>query len=337
MRALAVAQAWQDRGGVVRVLFAQPNPPMALRLTSEGVDVTVLNCQRGSLEDAAEVVSEIRRASPAGVLVDGYDFGTEYLTRLQDGGRPVMLFDDYGQAPRLPVQVVVNQNLYAASSDYARSAAGARVLVGADYLTLRREYRAARPHRAIRRGDVGRIVVTLGGGDADNITGRVLDAINLLGPEDIEFVVLAGAQNPHLKALQCMVEMLGSNVRLETNRRDMPELLEACDIAVCGAGATCWEMAYMGVVTLPIVLAPNQERIAAAVDTNGIGRSLGWHYLLTAKAIAQAIRSLIDAPTMVAMMSSQALSLFDGHGAERVAKEIACLAVGEPISTGVST
>ena len=161
MRALAVAQAWQDRGGIVRMLFAQPNPAMASRLRGEGVEALVLRCERGTPDDAAAVVDEIRRVAPAGVLVDGYDFGTDYLLRLQGGGRPVVLFDDYVQAPRLPVQAVVNQNLYAWDVDYANAATGSRLLVGPRYLCLRREFRAAAKRRDRLEGPVKRIVVTL--------------------------------------------------------------------------------------------------------------------------------------------------------------------------------
>ena len=114
MRALAVAQAWQDRGGM---------RPHAVRPAQPGHGVAT--ARRGHRGQGARVrarqASRCRGgrwprsagASPAGVLVDGYDFGTDYLQRLQCGGRPVVLFDDYVQAPRLPVQAVVNQNLYA--------------------------------------------------------------------------------------------------------------------------------------------------------------------------------------------------------------------------------
>lgn len=327
MRALAVAQAWQDRGGIVRILFAQPNPAMASRLRDEGIEAPVLECERGTPEDAAAVVDEVRRVAPAGVLVDGYDFGTDYLLRLQSGGRPVVLFDDYVQATRLPVQAVVNQNLYAWDVDYANAATGSRLLVGPRYLCLRREFRAAAMGRDPLAGPLKRIVVTLGGGDAENVTSRVLEAFTLMQLDAIEVVVLAGAHNPHLPELERRVRSLGSRFTLEVDRRDMPSLLARCDLAVCGAGATCWEMAYMGVATLPIVLAPNQERIAAAIDEHGIGRSLGWHHSVSAAGIARTVQDVLADPEALAAMQSRAQSLFDGCGAERVAQEIADLAV----------
>lgn len=335
MRALAVAQAWLDRGGAARALFAQPNPAMASRLSHEAVDVATLGCERAGPADAAAVVGEIRRASPAGVVVDGYEFGTDYLRQLQSAGRPVVLFDDYVQAPRLPVQAIVNQNLYAQPSDYAGAAAGSRLLVGPRYLALRREFRRASRRLEAPAGPLRRIVVTLGGGDADNVTSLVLEALSQVDRAGFEVIVLAGSQNPHLPELEHRVRSLGRGVSLEVDRRDMPSLLATCDIAVCGAGATCWEMAYMGVATLPIVLAPNQERIAAAIDERGLGRSLGWHHALTAAGVARAVQEISGDSRALAAMQARAQALFDGRGAERVAEEIADLAGAGFVPAGV--
>lgn len=326
MRALAVAQAWHDQGGTVRMLFAQPNPAMEARLRGERVAVSELDCERGGAEDASAVAAMVRSMGADVVLVDGYDFGTDYLRLLQSGGRPVMLFDDFVQAPKLPVQGIVNQNLYARDADYVTAAPVARVLVGPRYLCLRREFRAAPAGGSPQRSPAKRIVVTLGGGDAENVTSRVLEAFELISADGLEVVVLAGAHNPYLPELQRRVQLLGDKFTLELDRRDMPSLLAHCDLAVCGAGATCWEMAYMGVATLPIILASNQERIAAAIDEHGIGRSLGWHHSLDTRAVARAIQEVLGNAGELTAMQARARSLFDGKGAERVSQELASLA-----------
>jgi UDP-2,4-diacetamido-2,4,6-trideoxy-beta-L-altropyranose hydrolase len=337
MRALAVAQAWQDRGGAARVLFSQANPSLASRLAAEGVDVSILGCERGGQDDVMAVIAEARQSSPDGVVVDGYAFGTEYLSKLEAAGRPITLFDDYVQASRLPVQMVVNQNLYADVAEYAAAAPTSRLLVGPEYLVLRREFRAMPTLRQRQEGTVRRIVVTLGGGDADNVTSLVLDALATLAMPGVEVVVLAGAQNPYLAELRAKVQSLGSGFRLEVDRRDMPTLLATCDLAICGAGLTCWEMAYMGVATLPIVLAQNQERIAATVDARGIGHSLGWNHSLDARDVAQAVRKVTEDPQAVAAMRARSLRLFDGLGAERVVEEIAKLGASRSWTAGQAT
>jgi spore coat polysaccharide biosynthesis predicted glycosyltransferase SpsG len=117
----------------------------------------------------------------------------------------------------------------------------------------------------------------------------------------------------------------------------MPTLLATCDLAICGAGLTCWEMAYMGVATLPIVLAQNQERIAATVDARGIGHSLGWHHSLDARDVAQAVRKVTEDPQAVASMRARSLRLFDGLGAERVVEEIAKLGASRSWTAGQAT
>ena len=107
----------------------------------------------------------------------------------------------------------------------------------------------------------------------------------------------------------------------------MPSLLARCDLAVCGAGATCWEMAYMGVVdpadrarAEPGTHRSSDRRTrASAAASAGITRERCRH---RPDGAGRAGR-----PWALAAMQARAQSLFDGCGAERVAQEIADLAV----------
>ena len=54
MRMLALAQAWQDIGGRVVFLFAQPNRPMRLRLEEANCQVVEFAVPSASLADAVK-------------------------------------------------------------------------------------------------------------------------------------------------------------------------------------------------------------------------------------------------------------------------------------------
>ena len=47
---------------------------------------------------------------------------------------------------------------------------------------------------------------------------------------------------------------------------NMPELMARADVAVSAGGSTCWEVAFMGLPFLIVVLAENQEHIAKELE-----------------------------------------------------------------------
>jgi spore coat polysaccharide biosynthesis predicted glycosyltransferase SpsG len=49
----------------------------------------------------------------------------------------------------------------------------------------------------------------------------------------------------------------------------MPELMSEADLAISAAGSTSWELVYMGVPSVLIPVAVNQDRIADGLDSAG--------------------------------------------------------------------
>jgi UDP-2,4-diacetamido-2,4,6-trideoxy-beta-L-altropyranose hydrolase len=98
----------------------------------------------------------------------------------------------------------------------------------------------------------------------------------------------------------------------------MAALMAGADLAIAGAGTTTWELAYMGVPTLLVVLADNQEALAAAMAEAGACVNLGWHHALreaTTTAIVQALR--VDAARR-RQLGAVGHAKVDGQGGRRI-------------------
>src|SRR5437868_5677145 len=93
MRCLALAQAWQDRGG--SVVFASASLPdtTKCRIIAEGVGIERLTVDAGSEADAQETGWLARRLGAGWVVLDGYQFGAEMQTRLKQSGVPLLAVD----------------------------------------------------------------------------------------------------------------------------------------------------------------------------------------------------------------------------------------------------
>jgi UDP-2,4-diacetamido-2,4,6-trideoxy-beta-L-altropyranose hydrolase len=319
MRCLALAQSWQDSGGEAIFLTA-PLPALEARLKSEGFQTIPSSADAGSAKDAEETEAWARKAACGWVVADGYRFGDDFQRRLKESGRPLLIIDDYGHASHYSAAMVLNQNLYASERFYARREPDTRLLLGTDYVLLRREFLEQRGPRRKFPEKARKILVTLGGSDAPNATKKVLEALQPF--EDGEVTVLAGASNPHFDELTSFARKTSAPCRVEKNVVDVPGWMRWADLAVFAGGTTSYEMAFMGVPGLTLVLADNQRRIAEGFSARGASVSLGWHADTTREKIAAALADLRSSAQKRSAMSRLGQEMVDGRGARRVSAEL---------------
>ncbi len=318
MRCLALAQAWQEQGG--KALFAAVDLPPALerRLEAEGMDVVRLDVSPGSDEDAARTMALAQKSRAVWVVVDGYHFGADYQQVLKRAGLWLLFIDDYGHAGHYYADLVLNQNIHADESLYRHREPYTRLLLGTDYVLLRREFW---PWRGWRREipEVARkVLVTLGGGDPDNQTLKVIRALQRVEVAGLEAVVVVGGSNPHYAELEDAIRHSPFAIRLVRNVTNMPELMAWADVAISAGGSTCWELAFFGLPNVLLTLADNQRGIAEMLSKVGVGLNLGWYEDVVNGQVAQALLRLVNDREQRQRMSRAGRDLIDGQGSERV-------------------
>jgi UDP-2,4-diacetamido-2,4,6-trideoxy-beta-L-altropyranose hydrolase len=322
MRCLALAQAWQDGGGRALFLMAPAPPALESRLRSAEMEVLPLHTAPGTPEDAAETAALALSHGASWVVADGYHFGAEYQHRIKDAGLRLLVVDDYGHASHYCADLVLNQNIGASEELYSSREQHTRLLLGARYALLRREFW---PWRSWRREipEVARkVLVTLGGGDPDNVTLKVVQALAQVEIEGLEAVVIVGAANPHLEQLRAAVKDLPHFLGLRYNVTNMPELMAWADMAITAGGSTCWELAFMQIPAIVLILAGNQEPVARRLEEIGAVLNLGWPSRLSAAGISRVLANLLMSPTMRQDLARQTQSLVDGQGTTRVLRQL---------------
>jgi UDP-2,4-diacetamido-2,4,6-trideoxy-beta-L-altropyranose hydrolase len=318
MRCLALAQAWLEAGGEVTFAVADIPPGLAERLTKEGVTLHRLAVEPGSLGDSHTLADLARQWGADWLAIDGYQFGSGYQLSLKEAGLWLLVVDDYGHAGHYWADAVLNQNLHARESLYDNREPGVRLLLGTRYALLRREFWKWRGWGRPIPEVAGKFMVTLGGSDPDNVTRKVVGALARGGPGRCETVVVVGEGNPHMEELRSIVSSVPGPLRLVTQVTEMAELMAWADVGVAAGGSTSWELAFMGLPTLCLVLADNQEELAASLAGHGVVHNLGWHTALTEDRIGEALGDLALDPAARRQMSLRGRQLVDGLGGRRV-------------------
>jgi UDP-2,4-diacetamido-2,4,6-trideoxy-beta-L-altropyranose hydrolase len=320
MRCIALAQAAQDVRGCAAFVMAESTHGIRARLTEESYEVFSIACAVASEDDSLQTAALARETQADWIVVDGYRFGGEYQRVLKAAGFKVVFLDDYGHASHYFADLVLNQNVQANESMYLAREPYTRLLLGPGYCLLRREFASWRGWKREIAPVGSKVLVTMGGSDPDNVTETVIAALQRL--PNVEATVVVGGSNPHFDSLRRLAPQGGTRFRLLQSVANMPELMAWADVAVSGAGSTCWEMCLLQLPMLLIDLADNQKPIAGALDKLGAAIHLGAGGHVTAEEIAKRVGNLLASEAERAALSGRCGRLVDGRGAERVLGEL---------------
>lgn len=272
-RMVALAQAIMDLGG--RAIIACASCPEALeeRITAGGIPFQRLDAEPGGTRDLALTLDLARASGASWLVADGYHFGEDYQRAVHDAGHKLMCVDDYGHCDLWHADAILNHNLYAPDRTFISTVPDHAILAGPRFALLRREFLDVRPvHRDA--GPLRKILITLGGVDQDNATGRVLDLLEAIPSPALEIRVLIGAGNPHRESLR----QRSSRHHLEVAgpSDDMPAELSRVDGVISAGGGTCFEWLRYRLPAAVVTIADNQEPVTEALARHGWAVPLGW-------------------------------------------------------------
>jgi UDP-2,4-diacetamido-2,4,6-trideoxy-beta-L-altropyranose hydrolase len=319
MRCLSLAQAWKDafRGHAVFVM-AMESPVLEDRLRSEGIGTLHLSAQPGSDDDAIKTASLAQQRSAPWVVIDGYHFDANYQQIIKESDLRLLAIDDIGKAKHYYADIVLNQNLHAHEDLYENREDYTQLLLGTRYVLLRREFWKWRGWKRQISQVARKVLVTLGGGDPDKVTLKVIQALQQVEIDGLEAEVVVGGGGSNYAELQAVVCDSRFPIRLKSNVTNMPELMAWADVAIAGGGTTSWEMAFMGLPEIVLILAENQRPIAEQLGRVGVAKNLGWYKAISNAEIAQAVNRLLLSVGARTEMAYRAQELVDGEGMDRV-------------------
>jgi UDP-2,4-diacetamido-2,4,6-trideoxy-beta-L-altropyranose hydrolase len=286
-----------------------------------------LGCSQG--QDAADCLQSLAQAnikSASWLVVDHYGLDVTWEKLLLAGlvgeaTTRLLVIDDL--ADRLhQADLLLDQNYFGAKTEtrYTRLVpAHCRQLLGPHYALLGPEY--AQHHPLVPpRTELRRVLVFFGGVDPDNLTGRALEGLMKPALADIAVDVVLGLQSTHRHA----VEELVARRPYTTLHEPMPSLaglIARADLAIGAGGATTWERCCLGLPSIMVVCAHNQEDICKAINKVRAGVILYPNARLSAEISEQVVTLCHDA-NMHFQMSCRAEQICDGLGVSRVSKVV---------------
>lgn len=324
MRCIALAQAWQVQGGEVTFISHCESDALKERIQSEGFRFIALDhvCLNSSdLMNTLAILKNEINDQKIWLVLDGYHFTTEYQKTIRDEGIRLLVIDDMNHLPHYHADILLNQNIHAPELKYCCDE-DTTILLGTRYLLLRREFLKYLDFKRPIPDRAKNILVTLGGADPDNVTLIVIKALKLLDDPEIEVKIVLGPTNPHRNTLEQALASAHFLHSLLSNPSNMPGLMAWADVVISAGGSTCWELAFMGVPAIVLVLAENQNDNADGLEQAGIAINLGRFDQVTYGKISNALIRLLNNSDLSRRMSRSGQQLVDGNGCSQVMQVI---------------
>jgi UDP-2,4-diacetamido-2,4,6-trideoxy-beta-L-altropyranose hydrolase len=335
-RCLTLAKALRALGAEVSFACRPLPAELAAQIATQEARLYVLEGEADVLDAAGNAdieallpwgldIAQLSRQLPAHarfdwIVVDHYGLDQQWELAARQWATRVAAIDDL--ANRLhAVDLLLDASLSATEQRYAALLhTPCPLLLGPRYALLREEFQVqARPGRS----EVERVLVNFGGMDAAGQTLKALQALQ--GFDGLQVTAVAGRNNPHWQQLQALIARK-PHWQLLSYSTDFARLMAAADLFVGAGGGTTWERAALGLPTVCIAVAGNQEANAQALAAAGVHCYLGPAEQVTASALAEAVAVLLQRADLRQQYAHRSQKLVDGHGAQRLARALAAFA-----------
>lgn len=305
MRCLAIADALGALGGRCGFL-CKPLSSALQGLLSSHVYLPIT--------DDNQALSRLSELKPQWLIVDHYGLDIRFEQAAATQTPRILVLDDLADRHH-QATLLLDQGPLRREAEYRPLInSDCRLLLGPDYALLRPIYRQLRQTHSheFRRGLIG-----FGGADpAHACLQTLLTLIDAGLIHRYQWTLLAGAANPDYTELHALITRQQLPVTLLQHSDDVAQLLASHDFAIGAAGGMTWERCCIGIPTLSVPIADNQQFNDAVIAHYQLGERLS----LCELADPVRLHAALDALRQEADTYRQrGQALLDGLGLERLA------------------
>lgn len=348
MRCLTIAEALQkvlreEKGIQNGILFVCADADSAQFVEEHGFAARALDTDYQVMEqelpewkklwEEQERKTSLKHKIPDVILIDSYFVTDSYLVQLKKcmRGFTLILMDDM-QEHAYPADGIINYNVFADEGIYRtlypEGQGSTALYLGSRYVPVRKQF-LDKPYQVADK--VRTILITTGGGDIDNIAGRILKALlevekgknNGEHCEKLNYNIIMGRFNPGFEEMM-QLAAASPNIHVHYDVQDMAALMRAADLAITAGGSTIYELAAVGIPFICFSYAKNQELLTEYIGGQKITGFAGAYHknpdavIWEIQKLFAELRGSTEKRNECYLKERQ---LIDGQGAMRLVRE----------------
>lgn len=251
------------------------------------------------------------------VLIDGYNFKSDYQQKIKLQGCKLVAIDDLHAWHHTADAVInhsagMNKNTYSVES-YTKCC------FGLDYVLLRKEFLTTNDTPLRKIIAVKKVFISMGAADAGNLTQKFTEALLQLDEID-EIHLMLSYINPNLKSIETLIAQSPAKIKshFDITASELKALLSACDISICPASTISLESCAVGIGLISGHTAANQLSNLKGMEALKILLNFGNMNTIDANEIKIKMKSLIQHPETLNALIENQRKMIDGKSPERL-------------------
>ncbi len=243
-------------------------------------------------KDAQEVQKVLAQETYDWMVVDHYALDYRWESIIQQEVKKILVIDDLADRDHF-CSALLDQNIYPEMKVRYKGKVphNCKLFLGPKYVLLGSDFVIMRQYVKKRERIVKNILVSFGGADLENNTGRVLEALMLANINDLNITVVVGRRHRFIREIQQVCVDNNYTFYVQTNK--MADLICKADLAIGSGGISTYERLYLG---LPALLKPisfNQKEVLTYMSSIGL-----FDIYDTQQVLIQKLRKIVENNTL---------------------------------------
>ena len=159
------------------------------------------------------------------------------------------------------------------------------------------------------------ILISLGLYDKKKLLPILVDTLSKM--KNATILVATSSECQTLSKLKKLCQKY-KNFSLHLDSKNMAELMLKADVCIGASGMSMWERCCMGIPSLTITIAKNQQKVTKQVTNLNISKQLRISVLKNKKKLLKTISDFIYSPKKLQQLSENSYKICDGKGTDKV-------------------
>lgn len=251
------------------------------------------------------------------LVIDHYGLDQQFESAMRPLVKKIIVIDDLADRNH-ECDALVDQNFYLdLETRYLnRLPTHTKTFLGPKYALLRPEFNRLRGQLNFST-NIARMLIFFGGIDAPNATLKILQGLAHERFRDLFADVVLGEKNPHQTIIKDYCAAF-PHYQVHCPAHNIAELMLKADLCLGAGGSSTWERCALGLPSILVTIAKNQEQLIHDGVSAQIFESFGHVNDLNTQNIAEKLTAVLDNPKQYQQMRENSLKLVDGLGVQRV-------------------
>jgi UDP-2,4-diacetamido-2,4,6-trideoxy-beta-L-altropyranose hydrolase len=279
----------------------------------------------GWQQDAEESLQICKKYQSLILIVDHYALDYKWEKVLTDYCKTIVVLDDLVDRKH-NCQLLIDSNYLRRADEYRKLLVkDSQVLAGSEYTLLNPDFallRTKAEHRRKATDTINKVLVFMGGGDTENTMDSVLSALSKVKwPVQPKITVVLSSLYKHVDQVMVRLSEMSFETELIIDTPDMARLILDADLAVGASGSSTWERCCLGLPSVNVLIATNQQYAHNKLGHAGVIEAVNVEEPLE-KALVTSVQALASDMKKWHSISERCSSLIDGLGTRRVVSRI---------------